>query len=481
MTPAAATLAPRSRVPHRSRRGALLIAAALLAGGIASAVSAWQAGAVLLLLGVLGGLLALPHAGAALARRWTPFHPLAIFTAFCFFGYFLRSMHLVFHEELDLYHIALGRSDALDLLGRGLLIVLLGVGAFYFGYASPIGSGLGRRLPLPSARWSRARVRVASVVCTTFGTAAYAAYARAAGGVLFLATNMEMRSELSAGMHAYFFGIRFLELGLLLRWVAHLRWGSGRLGRATLVLHALAVMVAVGMLGSRAWALEILFMMLVARAVLVRAPRLRTLAVTVAAGLFLFSIYDQYRNLTHEGVSDEELVELSFDGADTLYEGVLGGRNFDMMDNLLAVIHYTPNRLPHLLGSSYAHFFVNFIPRQLWEGKPKGVDSLLAERIYGWGIGGAPPGTLGELYLNAHLAGVVVGMALFGGLARAIRVYAEREAKHPFLALVLGAALIFVGMVTRGSFFQVATVWAMRLVPLILAALFVRMPRTFAR
>jgi hypothetical protein len=383
----------------------------------------------------------------------------------------------VWHEDLDLYHVAATRTEALDLLGRGLLTVLLGVGAFYFGYSSPAGRVIGECLPLPSSRWSRDRVRFAGGTFTAIGVLAYAAYAHTAGGVLFLAANMEMRSELSAGMHAYFFGIRFLELGLLLRCVAHWRWGAGRLRRATLLLHALAVMVAVGMLGSRAWPMEVLFMILVARAALVRAPRLRTFALTVCGGLFLFSVYDQYRNLTHQGFSGEEVDEISVARLDALYEGALGGRNFDMMDNLLAVIHYTPDRLPHLLGSSYAHFFVNFVPRRMWEGKPKGVDSLLAERIYGWGIGGAPPGTLGELYLNLHLAGVVVGMALFGGLARVIRVYTLREAKHPFLALVLGASLVFVGMLTRGSFFQVATVCAMRLAPLLLAAIAVQTPR----
>ncbi|MFN8178341.1 MAG: O-antigen polymerase [bacterium] len=473
---AAPLAAPRDvRAPRAARLG--VAGAGALLALLAALSTRTDAGPVVPLLAVLGLLLFLPHVVAALEGRWTAFHPLVIFTAFCFFGYFLRSMHLVWHEKLNLYHILVDRPTALDLLARGLLVVILGVCGFYLGYASPQAASLGARLPVPRSRWSVRRVRALSLLFTTIGAASYAAYAHAAGGLIFLATNMELRSELSAGMHLYFFGIRFLELGLLFRYVGHLRGRAGRLRRFSLAIHALAVMVAVGLLGSRAWAMEVLFMMLVVRAAMLRPPRLRTLAIVVASGLFLFSVYDQYRNLTHHGFRASEAKEISVGSATAVYDGVLGGRNFDMMDNLLSVLWYTPDRLPFLLGSSYLHFFVNFVPRGLWPGKPKGIDSILAEKIYGWAMGGAPPGTIGELYFNFQFAGVVVGMALFGALVRVAWTYSKRERRHPFLALFLGATLVFVGMVTRGSFFQVGSTWAMRIVPIFLGSLLVRAGR----
>jgi hypothetical protein len=91
-------------------------------------------------------------------------------------------------------------------------------------------------------------------------------------------------------------------------------------------------------------------------------------------------------------------------------------------------------------------------------------------------MGGAPPGTIGELWLNFRWAGVLCGMAVFGAACRLIRVYAGREARHPFLALFLGVTLVFVGMVTRGSFFQVGTTCTMRLVPILLGSLLVVSP-----
>lgn len=460
-------------IPRKlSARIGLLGAGAALAVSAAALASRVEAGPIVPLLAILAGLLALPHFVASTSGRWTPFHPLVMFTAFCFFGYVLRSIHLVWHEDLDLYHIFVDRSTALDLVARGLLVALLGVGAFYLGYASPAAAALGTRLPLPSARWSGGRTRALAVFFTAIGAVSYAAYAKSAGGLIFLATNMELRSQLSAGMHAYFFGIRFLEIGLLFRYVVHLREGASRTRRFSLGLHAVAVMVAVGLLGSRAWAMEVLFMLLVVRATLLRPPRLRTLGVIVAAGLFLFSVYDQYRNLTHKGFEAHEAQDISFAHVGRIYEGALGGRNFDMMDNLVSVLYYTPSPLPYLLGSSYLHFFVNFVPRGLWPGKPKGIDSILAEKIYGWGMGGAPPGTIGELYFNFQLPGVLVGMGLFGFFARCVWTYANRQKRHPFLALFLAATLVFIGMVTRGSMFQVGSTCTMRLVPILLGSLF---------
>ena len=466
-----APLAAPPAAPGASSRIAWLAGGAVLAVVTAAAARELEAGPLLPLLALLAGLLAMPHILAGLRGRWTPFHPLVIFTAFCFFGYLLRSIHLVWYQDLDLYHVFVDRQAAIDLIARALLVVLLGVSAFYLGYVSPAAAALGARLPLPSSRWSKGRTRALAIFFTAIGAAAYAAYAKAAGGLIFLATNMELRSELSAGMHAYFFGIRFLEIGLLFRYVGHLREGAPRLRRISLAVHAFVVMVCLGLLGSRAWAMEVLFMMLVVRAMLLRPLRLRALGLVVAAGLFVFSVYDQYRNLTHKGFEASEAHDISIAQATTIYEGAIGGRNFDMMDNLVSVLYYTPSPLPYLLGSSYLHFFVNYVPRGLWPGKPKGIDSILAEKIYGWGMGGAPPGTIGELYFNFQLPGVLMGMALFGFFARCVWTYARRERRHPFLALFFGATLVFIGMVTRGSMFQVGSTWTMRFAPILLGSL----------
>jgi hypothetical protein len=86
-------------------------------------------------------------------------------------------------------------------------------------------------------------------------------------------------------------------------------------------------------------------------------------------------------------------------------------------------------------------------------------------------MGGAPPGTIGELYFNFQLPGVLVGMGLFGFFARCVWTYATREPRHPFLALFFGATLVFIGMVTRGSMFQVGSTWTMRFVPILLGSL----------
>jgi len=430
-----------------------------------------EAMALMLLLLVLATLLALPNLVRIIRGQWDAFDPVVAFTAICTFGYLFRSLHLLWHEHGDLYHIPVDSMEAVDLLGVGVALVILGVVSFYLGYGSRLGPAAAARLPVPAEPWSPGRLRLVWITFTAIGAATYVFFTIRAGGLLHIVTNMEMRSENSAGAHLYYLFIRFMPMALLFRQVLLIRVKAGRVAWFTFGVHTFVVIVLLALLGSRSWAFEVLFAVLVVRHFLHRPVRPRSLVLLVSSALVIFAVYHQYRNLTHDGVETSELRQMDLDRLDTFYDGILGHRNFDMMDNLLSIIYFTSDRFDYLEGSSYLHFFVNMVPRAVWPGKPEGVGSLLVKNVYGWGAGGAPPGAVGEAYLNFSWPGVIPALFLLGLFGRFLRAYAAQNGRNPFAVFLLAIGVVFVLMVTRGSLYQVGSTFVMRLFPLMIGSL----------
>lgn len=445
---------------------AMALGAVLSSVALGVVIQAREAMALLLLMMILGILLALPNLARLVRREWDAFDPLVAFTTICTFGYLFRSAHLLWHEKGDLYHIPVDSMEAVDLLGVGVTLVIIGVLSFYMGYGSRLGPAAAARLPVLADPWSPRRLRFVWILFTIIGGAAYTIFTIRAGGLFHIITNMELRSENSAGAHLYYLFIRFMPMALLFRQVLLIRTLASRPAWFAFGVHTFVVIVLLALLGSRSWAFEVLFAVLAVRHFLHRPVRLRSLLMLVTCALIVFAVYHQYRNLTHDGVEAGELQKMDLNRIDTFYDGILGHRNFDMMDNLLSLIYFTDDRFDFLEGSSYLHFFVNMVPRALWPGKPEGVGTLLVKNVYGWGFGGAPPGAIGEAYVNYSWLGVIPALFLLGLFAGFVRAYATENRTNPFAVFLLAIGFVFVLMVTRGAFYQVGSTFMMRLVPL---------------
>lgn len=98
-------------------------------------------------------------------------------------------------------------------------------------------------------------------------------------------------------------------------------------------------------------------------------------------------------------------------------------------DDFAEMVKLVPDEIPIQQGRFYYYRVVFWIPRYLWENKP----SLSAERFYTelrYGEGSRSTHTLtmiGELYLNYHVPGIVLGMMLFGLILRAVYSYRENN------------------------------------------------------
>jgi len=90
---------------------------------------------------------------------------------------------------------------------------------------------------------------------------------------------------------------------------------------------------------------------------------------------------------------------------------------FVALDSFATVIACGPKTFPFRYGGTYLDGVLFVVPRFLWPNKPRSFAYAIGKYLQGVETA-IPPGFIGELYINFHVAGVAVGMYLLGLLLR---------------------------------------------------------------
>lgn len=130
--------------------------------------------------------------------------------------------------------------------------------------------------------------------------------------------------------------------------------------------------------------------------------------------------------------------------------------NFDVFFPFYNLVELVPNHYPYQLGKSYIAIFTQFIPRFLWENKPIPPVIALMKAMYGsyYTSGPAYP-NIGEFYLDFGAIGIVLGMILFGIIAK--KSYGLIEDTDNTFNLILYSLLLpfWLQYITRGYLTQI--------------------------
>ena len=161
-----------------------------------------------------------------------------------------------------------------------------------------------------------------------------------------------------------------------------------------------------------------------------RAPALRAFAIAGAA-LVAFGILGALRESTWEGELDTTVItDFSFERSVNRAR-----READQRASMaahVAVVAKVPEQVPLLMGRTYLAAVFFFVPRRLWEDKPRGAGPMTSAYIFGsqeFGSSalrgaGIPPGEVAEVYWNFYIPGVVVVFLLYGMFHRwVVRTY----------------------------------------------------------
>ena len=214
----------------------------------------------------------------------------------------------------------------------------------------------------------------------------------------------------------------------------------------------------------------------VTRNTLLLAALLGVVMLVMSLGVSVWrSLSTQGKPLVASDVARRVAAELSLQGVMGL---TIWGRNMADVDLLAWIIqYYGPNNL--LWGRTFLDIPLVAIPRTLWPGKPTEVGVSLFQLYSGWtGVLNAwHPGAIGELYVNAQLPGVLLGMLALGALFARVEAWRSRHAQEPGTALLYAVfAIKFALMTVIMGFMMPAVNFVTDFVILSLGIWFVRQP-----
>jgi hypothetical protein len=181
------------------------------------------------------------------------------------------------------------------------------------------------------------------------------------------------------------------------------------------------------------------------------------LTVFVPALLLLFVILPKFASTFRQNAwsgetQTDEATALALDAA--LNGDSKDETNWDFLVNRLSEIDMftiylqsTPQNIDYYGLDLLKQSAIVLVPRVFWPGKPS-TEDLVMERVYDAGAVNrnsqvsAKPAYIVDTYLSAGTLGVFIGLLLYGAIASAISVKAEKL----FGGYTLGTALIFTGL-----------------------------------
>lgn len=308
----------------------------------------------------------------------------------------------------------------------------------------------------PPSRWSSPRVTRIAIVGTVWAGISAMLIWPVVGGWSGMISNFGMLRGLLAGYGYYSLGLDLLPVVVLVLWVDHLQGTP----RPSLIPLMLASNVYNLLIGSRAGVFNLWLFMFLAHRYL-KAERLRprrlVLPVLLATAL-VFAIWVGV--LRNQKVADwQDLGELS----KVIWEATPAGAffasamlEFDQSDIFAAVIHAGSSNFPYLWGRSFFDLMLQPIPRVWWPNKTEAFDIDIGRYITGIQTA-IPPSIVGELYLNFHIFGIVLGMFLFGRLACRFYAQSVSQPRQAGKVLLYSLVLPYVPLLLLRSFVGAST------------------------
>jgi hypothetical protein len=403
----------------RRRDVAVLLIAALLIGAFVGAV---QGLALWLLLGVtlVTCLAAIVWPG----DRAGPLSVMALFAMFFIIGYVIRAISLLTGSS---HHVFPGWSlpdpDLAQLMRLGLAAGALSIVMVYASYRLvPPWSG-GARIVRDMSRVVFERVALAPTVAvlvfvSLFGMALY--FALIAGPAELLEQGANITTEASFGR---FFVSVLVSFGVIAQQLLVVQWwGRARRDARVAIASILLTLLLLGfalLTGSKTMLLQLGLCFGVVYHFY--SHRLRIWHVLMGALLFaaVFPIFSLGREVGLQGITPAR-IQAAYSQPLEILSAVLG-RQYNLDSTILA-IGWLQQGNQLLYGGSLASLPTFFVPRAIWPDKPL-TFSLEFNRLVGEGGVYGPlvfvsPSIAGELLMDGHVAGLLLGSVLIGALMR---------------------------------------------------------------
>lgn len=179
-----------------------------------------------------------------------------------------------------------------------------------------------------------------------------------------------------------------------------------------------------------------------------KLPLLRLLGIGAAAVLLLGVLGDLRQSGRRGQVEFQGITDIGLSGAIEKSRQEVAQRQY--MSGPIGIAVSVPERVAYLNGDTYVAGLLFFVPRSIWEEKPRGPGPTVSAVIFGkqttmedYEGGGIPAGADGEAYLNFGYTGIVVLHLLFGLFLKWVsaRAMMKRDEQTGALLVLVGIAL----------------------------------------
>lgn len=396
-------------------------------------------------------VLSLPLIWRATTGKLDVFEPLPLFSAIYGVMFLVRPAAML-NDDVTFYELAGVTVDIGDTFQKVQVIALVGAIAFIVGYLSPYGAVFAARLRAPRAPDPRGMLRLGLAVGVV-GVVAAIAFARLQGG---FDTLLEGRSEsyytsLSATSKYLYYLPTLLISAALLSFAA---WrGTHNPWFGWTAVGMVAVLLAVrGSVGSRLALVPLagglFFFLYLQRGT---RPQWSTVGIVLIAALSTSAFIGEVRDANARQESGVVGIAGAFWSTPTsVFEPLTTGQDAAAAPAFAAALTVSSTIERQLGTATVGDLALRVVPRALWPNKPLPVREEVVTTIYGQNRYANPEfSPLFAFYMDGKLLGVLIGLGLYGLLARTAWEYTRLHSGSSAVLLAYAVLLPSMAMFLR--------------------------------
>ena len=387
------------------------------------------------------------------------FSPLVVFTAVYLILFFLRALDLLIFQkkviiEDEKFYVV------------SLIFSIIGLHFFHVGYFSNLGYAIYQKRKIFNWKWSIKKLKKITFVYSFISIFSLFLIIRLSGGILYHIRNLrESLVNVTSNTTILVLFVIIVKIPLII-------WFSELIDRKKIplffYLYFIFVMIILLLIGERGpFAFLVLSVFVCYHYIKNKVRPISILGIIVMILLFLFA-YGQYRDFTQQ-VSKGTNFKLKLK-PELIYHYIIS--HFDQINHFKDIIKYTPDKVDFQYGKTYLNFLVKPIPSLVWENKPQGAGRIVTRYIYpkAYNLNVTfAPSILGELYINFHLIGIIVGMFLFGLMIKILHIFLNNNLVSKNAIVVYSICVPSIIVELRGDFNVFTTFFLFELIFLIVA------------
>lgn len=303
-----------------------------------------------------------------------------------------------------------------------MICIALGLHFFQIGYFSKLGRLLIKKKPVNSYDWSIKKIKQLAIAFSLISLFAFLIVFQMSGGIAAYYLNIKNAIvKIATGSSLLFMAIILIKIPLLIWFCYNLKHKRFSISFYLFFIFVIFLLMSLGERGP--------FMFLfISLMVCYNYAKKRVnffLMVTIGICLLMFlTIYIQYRELTGDKFKHQNISKhISYFNIKTYANFII---NFDQLDRVKDMTKYVPKKLNFQYGKTFFNLIFKPIPSRIWSGKPQGAGTISTRALYPNVFAAKvtfAPSVVGELYLNFHILGVIVGLFFYGVLMKVLNVH----------------------------------------------------------